>query len=187
MKKRTKFSIIFIVLCLILGVVVVIYATKMTSDFKKLVSGNDAVENVLVHDVVLTESKDGEKSWEVYAATGHYDIQKVVASLNDIVGNYYEKGEVVMSFTAPNGSYNSETKELKLFGVVKIVGKDDAKVTTNSISLVTSEDKIKAEGNIVINRANEVIALANKGSVSTDFKNFELYDNAEIRVYKDKR
>ena len=187
MKKHTKFSIIFLGLCLILGVVAVIYATKVTSDFKKLVSGEKAVENVLVHDVVLTESKDGEKSWEVYAATGHYDIQKVVASLNDIVGNYYEKGEVVMSFTAPNGSYNSETKELKLFGGVKIVGKDNAKVTTNSISWVTTEEKINAEGNIVINRANEVIALSNKGSVSTDFKKFELYDNAEIRVYKDKR
>jgi LPS export ABC transporter protein LptC len=159
----------------------------MTADFKNLLSGEKAVENVLVHDIVLTESKDGAKSWEVYAATGQYDIQKVIAELNDIVGNYYENGEVVMSFTAPNGSYNSETKELKLFNGVKIVGKDNAKITTNSISWVTTEEKIKAEGNIVINRANEIIALANKGSVSTDFKNFELYDNAEIRVYKDKR
>ena len=186
MKKRTKFSIIFIAICLVLGAVVAIYATKMTSEFKSLLSGESSVENVLVHDVVLTESKDGAKSWEVYAATGHYDFQKVVATLSDIVGNYYEKGEVVMSFTAPSGSYNSETKELKLFGGVKIVGKENARVTTNSISWVTSDDKIRAEGNIVINRANEVTALANKGSVSTDFKNFELYDNAEIRVYRDK-
>ena len=90
-----------------------------------------------------------------------------------------------MSFTAPRGKYNSENKKIELSDSVKIVGKDNIKLTADKISWTTTEDKIYAEGNIIINKNNELIALSEKGAVTRDFKFMEISGKAELRVYKE--
>ncbi len=185
MQKRTKFSIIFIFVLLGLGIVAFIFAGKWTRDFQELLASQGAVEYAKVNDVVITETKDGLKYWEIYAAVGEYDADKVQATLTDIVGNYYQNNEVVMSFTAPKGVYNSENKEVSLLENVRVVSKDDAEMTANKISWVMTGNIIRAEGNVTINKANEIIALSNKATVTTDFKNIEIIENAELRIYKE--
>ena len=185
MRKRTKFSITFIFILLGLVTIAFVFASKWTRDFQELLASQGGVEHAKVNDVVITETKDGLKYWEIYAAVGEYDAAKVQATLTDIVGNYYQNNEVVMSFTAPKGVYNSENKEVSLLENVRVVGKNDAEMTANKISWVTTDNIIKAEGNVTINKANELIALSNKAAVTTDFKNIEIIENAELRVYKD--
>ena len=185
MQKKTKFSIIFIIIILLLGTVAFIFAGKWTKEFQEYLLSQGSLEYAKAHDIVITETKDGIKYWEIYAAVGEYDTNKVQATLTDIVGNYYQKGEVVMSFTAPNGVYNSEKQEVSLSGFVRIVGKDDAEVTADKISWVTTEDIVKAEGNVIINKANELIALSDKATLTTDFVKIEIIENAEVRVYKE--
>lgn len=184
MKKGTKFSIIFIVLLLLLGIVAFVFAGKWTKDFQKYLTSQGSVEYAKANDIVITETKDGIKYWEMYAATGEYDAENVQATLTDIVGNYYQNNEVVMSFIAPTGVYNSNTKEISLLGNVKIVGKENAEITANKISWVFTENIIKAEGNVVISKKGELVALSNKATVTTDFKNIEILENAELRIYK---
>ena len=185
MQKRTKFSIIFIFIILGLGIIAFIFASKWTRDFQELLKSQGAIEHAKVNDVVITETKDGLKYWEIYAAVGEYDADKIQATLTDIVGNYYQNNEVVMSFTAPKGVYNSENKEVSLLENVRVVGKDDAEMTTDKLSWVTTDNIIKAEGNVTINKANELIALSNKATLTTDFKKIEIIENAELRIYKD--
>ncbi len=185
MQKRTKFSIIFIVFILILGIIAFVFAGRWTKEFQAFLVSQGAVEYAKVNDVVITETKDGIKYWEIYAAVGEYDAEKVQATLTDIVGNYYQKGEVVMSFTAPKGTYNSENKQISLLENVRIVGKDDAELTANKVSWVMSEDVVRAEGNVVINKADEIIALSNKATITKDFEKIEIIENAEVRVYKE--
>ena len=185
MQKRTKFSIIFIFIILGLGIIAFIFASKWTRDFRELLKSQGAIEHAKVNDVVITETKDGLKYCEIYAAVGEYDADKIQATLTDIVGNYYQNNEVVMSFTAPKGVYNSENKEVSLLENVRVVGKDDAEMTTDKLSWVTTDNIIKAEGNVTINKANELIALSNKATLTTDFKKIEIIENAELRIYKD--
>ena len=189
MQKRTKFSISFIIILLVLIIIAFVFAGKWTREFQQFLISQGAVEYAKVKDVVITETKDGIKYWEMYAAIGEYDADKVQATMTDIVGNYYQNNEVIMSFTAPKGIYNSDTKEVSLLEKVRIVGKDGEEVLAKKISWVTTDTIIKAEGNVIISRADEVIALSDKATLSTDFKKIEIIDNAELRIYKkyDKR
>lgn len=184
MQKRTKFSIIFIITLFILITIAFIYAGKWTKDFQEFLTSQGSVEHATVRDVVITETKNGIKDWEVYSAMAEYDNDNVTATMHDIVGNYYKDGEVVMSFTAPTGTYNSDTKKIELLESVKVVGKNNIKLTTDKISWVTTEDKVYAEGNVIVNKNDEIIAISNKGSITKDFKEMEIMDNAELRVYK---
>ncbi len=184
MQKRTKFSIIFIITLFVLITVAFIFANKWTKDFQELLAAQGSVEHATVHDVVMTETKNGVKDWEVYSAMAEYDNDNVTATMHDIVGNYYKNGKVVMSFAAPKGTYNSETKKIELLESVKVVGKDKIKLTTDKISWVTTEDKIYAEGNVIVNKNDEIIAISDKGSITKDFKEMEIMDNTELRVYK---
>ncbi|MCQ2957933.1 MAG: LPS export ABC transporter periplasmic protein LptC [Candidatus Gastranaerophilales bacterium] len=187
MKKRTKFSILLIFLLLILTGVAVFFATKISNEFKSFWDNQKTVDYAKIKDVVVTETKDGIKDWEMYAATAEYNENRVIATLTDVVGNYYQNNEVVMSFTAPIGIYNSEKKEISLNESVKIVGKDNIKLTANKVYWITTEKKIRAEGDVVINKGNEVIAISDKAAVTNDLKFFEIIGNTELRVYKGKR
>ena len=185
MQKRTKFSIIFITTFFILIVIAFIFANKWTKDFQKFLLEQGSTEHATVKDVVITETKDSIKDWEVYAAVAEYDNNKVTATMHDIVGNYYKDGKVVMSFAAPKGTYNSETKKIELTESVKVVGKGNIKLTADKLSWVTTENKVYAEGNVIVNKNDEIIAISNKGSITKDFKEMEISDNAELRVYKE--
>ena len=185
MQKRTKFSIIFIITFFILILIAFIYANKWTRDFHEFLKSQGSVDYATVKDVVITETKDAIKEWEVYAAVAEYDNKRVVATMSDIVGNYYKNGEVVMSFTAPKGVYDSDKKKIELLEAVKVIGKDNIKLTADKISWVTTEDKIHAEGNVIINQNDEIIAISDKGSITKDLKHIEIMENTELRVYKE--
>ena len=185
MQKRTKFSIIFIFIFFVLILIAFIFAAKWTKEFRKIINTEGAVEFAKANDIVITETKDGIKSWEVYAAKGEYDAQRVNAVLTDIVGNYYQENEVVMSFTAPTGTYNADTKKITLDEKVRVVGKDNVELLANKLYWITTEDKIHAEGEVIVNQNNEIITLSNKAAATTDFDFFEIFDNTELRVYKE--
>lgn len=144
-----------------------------------------SVEYATVKDVVITETKEGIKEWEVYAAVAEYDSKKVVAMMTDIVGNYYKDGKVVMSFISNNGKYISNEKRVELYGAVKVVGEDNMKLTADKIYWITNEEKVHAEGNVIINKNNEAIALSDKASVTKDLKFVEIQENTELRIYKE--
>ena len=90
MRKRTKFSIVFIISLFILITIALIYTNKWTKDFQEFLKTQGGIEHATVNDVVITETKDGIKEWEVYAAVAEYDNDKVTATMHDIVGNYYK-------------------------------------------------------------------------------------------------
>ena len=148
-------------------------------------STQGSVEYAKVNDVVITETKNGIKDWEIYAAIGEYDTKKTNAILTDIVGNYYQNQEVIMSFTAPKGTYNSNSKEVALTDGVKVVAKDNIELTADKIYWVTTENKIYAQGNVILNKNNEMVALSDKASTTTDLNFVEIMGNAEVRVYKE--
>lgn len=184
MQKRTKFSILFIGTLLLLIFVAFLYAGKWTKELQQFLANAGSVEHAKVNDVVITETKEGEKEWELYAAVAEYDSTNEKAILTDIVGNYYQEKEVVMSFTANKGFYNDKTKKIELVDAVRIVGKDNAELTADKVYWTTTEKTVYAEGEITINNNNELIALCEKATANTEMTFFEIVDNAELRVYK---
>ena len=72
-------------------------------------------QEALIKGVILTETKNEKKYWEIYGETGKYDSNNGVAILNSVIGNFYdENDEVSMSFESSRGTYNSKKSEIIL-------------------------------------------------------------------------
>ena len=62
-----------------------------------------------IDGIILTETKDEKKYWEIYGETGNYDSKNGVAMLNNVIGNFYDdENQVSMSFESSKGTYNSK-------------------------------------------------------------------------------
>lgn len=67
-----------------------------------------------IDGIILTETKNEKKYWEIYGETGNYDSKNGVAMLDNVIGNFYDdENQVSMSFESSKGTYNE--KKSKLF------------------------------------------------------------------------
>ena len=114
MQKR-KIAYIVILSLIVIGCVwAFIAAGVITKNFKKEVLTNAGEQQQLnIKNLIITETKNDEKYWELYAESGYYDNKNKVAILYDLVGNFYDKGEVVLSMISTKGTFEEETKKVE--------------------------------------------------------------------------
>ena len=55
-------------------------------------------QEVDVSSMILTETRNEQKYWEIYGESGTYDSDVKVALLTSVIGNIYKNNEVAMSF-----------------------------------------------------------------------------------------
>ena len=115
MKKRNIGYILLFGTVFIACLWAFISAGLITNNFKKRLADESlGKQEVTIQNLLVTETKDGAKSWELFAESGFYDSDNQVAVLNDIVGNFYKDGKVVASFESSKGTYNQEKKEITM-------------------------------------------------------------------------
>lgn len=165
-----------------------ISAGVITSNFNRsqLQTDQDRQE-ALIKGIILTETKDEKKYWEIYGETGNYDSKNGVAMLNNLVGNFYnDKNEVSMSFESSRGTYNEAKSQIILYDDTYIVLKDLTTLRANKLVWSGTDVPIVAQGNVKITRGNEFIATASKVEISPDYDRFKIIGNAVSKVYSDK-
>ena len=136
--------------------------------------------------MILTESKEGEKSWEIYGETGEYSSDHRVEILYNVVGNFYKDNKVNMSFQSSKGSYNEETRDIELYDNTYIVLENGVSVIADHVTYHSDERTINAEGNVKINQAGKFISISDEAYVNSDFTIFEIKGNTSTRIYQDK-
>lgn len=161
-----------------------ISAGLITTNFNRnaLRSGMDRQE-LKVSSMILTETKDGQKFWEIYGETGHYNSDHKIANLNNLVGNFYKDNEVEMSFEATKGLYNEETQEIILYENVFVVLKDDTSLKANKLTYKIKEKTLDVEGDVRINKKGKFNAVAEKAFVDSDYTRFRLQGKTSSKVY----
>ena len=165
-----------------------ISAGVITSNFNRsqLQTDQDRQE-ALIKGIILTETKDEKKYWEIYGETGNYDSKNGVAMLNNLVGNFYnDKNEVSMSFESSRGTYNEAKSQIILYDDTYIVLKDLTTLRANKLVWSGRDVPIVAQGNVKITRGNEFIATASKVEISPTYDRFKIIGNAVSKVYSDK-
>ena len=165
-----------------------ISAGVITSNFNRsqLQTDQDRQE-ALIKGIILTETKDEKKYWEIYGETGNYDSKNGVAMLNNLVGNFYnDKNEVSMSFESSKGTYNEAKSQIILYEDTFIVLKDLTTLRANKLVWSGGDVRIIAEGNVKITRGNEFIATASEVEISPDYDRFKIIGNTVSKVYSDK-
>ena len=181
-KKRTY-------LFVILGIVFImawafISAGFITANFNRAqVKDSADGQKVDAIGIIITETKQGEKYFEIYGESGSYSNDHSVATLNNVVGNFYKNGEVAMSFQSSKGSYDEKAGTITLYEHTYIVLKDETSLETDRLTWSGSDKDTIAEGNVKIKKSNEMYALADKCIIGPDYEKFKIIGKTQTKIY----
>ena len=140
-----------------------------------------------IDGIILTETKNEKKYWEIYGETGNYDSKNGVAMLDNVIGNFYDdENQVSMSFESSKGTYNEKKEQIILYEDTFIVLKDLTTLRANRLIWSGKDIPTVAEGNVRITRKNELLSTAEKVEISPDYETFKIIGNAVSKVYSDK-
>src|SRR5574344_1154760 len=123
-KKKIYISVFAAVVGILLWAF--ISAVVITHNFSRSqLSGEQDRQEAQINGIILTETKNEKKYWEIYGETGSYDSKTGVAMLNNVVGNFYgTNNDVAMSFESTKGTYNANKKQIILYQDTRIAIKD---------------------------------------------------------------
>lgn len=145
-------------------------------------------QEALIHGIILTETKDDKKYWEIYGENGNYDSKNGIAMLDNVIGNFYdENNEVSMSFESSKGTYNENKKEIILYEDTFIVMKDLTTLRANRLEWTGRDNPVIAKGNVRISRKEEFLATADEIEISPDYDKFKIKGKAVSKLYEEKK
>ena len=183
LSKKKIYFIVFLSIA-ILCTAGFLWAWIVTSDIRKNVSGAlNQSQKVLVKNLILTETKEQKKYWELYAKTGSYESANKVVVLTEIIGNFYDKDRnVALSFESPKGTYEDATKTITLEGETLIVSKDGSSILADKIEWGGKNTDIIASGNVRIKRNEELTTISEKAIFNSDLTFFKIIGNSQDKL-----
>ena len=164
-----------------------ISAGVITHNFNRnILKGNTDKQELEVKSMILTESKEGQKSWEIFGETGEYSSDHKIATLYNVIGNFYKDNKVNMSFQSSKGTYNEDTRNIDLYDNTYVVLENDITVTADHVTYFSDTKTIIADGHVKINRQGSFIATAGELTVNSNFTVFKIKGHTISRIYESK-
>lgn len=161
-----------------------ISAALITANYTRAqLKGVPDEQKVDAEGIIITETKDGGKYFEIYGETGNYSNDHSIATLHNVIGNFYKEGKVSMSFQSSKGTYNEKTKEIILYENTYIVLEDSTSLNTDKLIWSGSDKDTLAEGHVVIKKNNEMIATAERGVISAGYEKFKIMGKTTTKLY----
>lgn len=165
-----------------------ISASVITNNFNRSqIQTDQDRKEALIQGIILTETQNNKKYWEIYGENGTYDSKNGIAMLNNVIGNFFDSDEnVSMSFESSKGTYNENKKQIILYDNTYIVLKDFTTLKANRLEWSGTDAPIVAKGNIVITRDDDFLALADEVIISPDYDKFKIVGKTVSKIYSDK-
>ena len=190
-KLNRKQRAYFYAMCAVVGVLLwaFISAGVITHNFSRSQIQTDANrQEATIKGIILTETKDEHKYWEIYGEDGNYDSKNGIAMLNNVIGNFFdENDEVSMSFESSKGTYNENKEQIILYDDTFIVLKDLTTLRANKLEWSGTDKPVIAKGNVRITRNKEFLATANEVIISPDYETFRIVGNTVSKVFKENK
>lgn len=184
-KKKTYIIVILSVILVMLWAF--ISAGVITSNFNRAqIKNSENEQKVDAIGIIITETKEGHKYFEIYGETGHYSNDHSIATLNNVIGNFYRDNEVSMSFQSSKGSYDENTGTIVLYDNTYIALKDGVSLKTDKLTWYGNGKDTVAEGNVVIQKNNEMKSVADKCIIGADYDKFKIIGKTKTEVFKNK-
>ena len=181
-KKRAYLIVVFFIVFVMSWAF--ISAGVITGNFnREQLKGSENDQKVDAIGVIITETKEGKKYFEIYGETGNYTNEKNVATLHNVVGNFYKDGNVAMSFQSSKGSYNEELGTITLYQNTYIVLENGTSLATDKFIWSGSDKDTVAIGNVKIKKSSEMIATADKCIINPTFDKFKIAGNSKTKIY----
>lgn len=161
-----------------------ISAGIITANFNRTqVKGGVDEQKVDAIGVIITETKQGTKHFEIYGESGSYSNDHSIATLNNVVGNFYKDGEVAMSFQSSKGAYDEKSGTITLYDNTYIVLKDETSLKTDKLIWSGSDEDVIAEGNVKIKKSNDMLAIADKCIISAGYEKIKIIGKTKTEIY----
>ena len=187
MEKKKRSYMIAIFLVVLIMVWAFISAGVITCNFNRAqLKGTENEQKVDAYGIIITETKDGNKYFEIYGETGNYSNDHSVATLYNVIGNFYKENKVAMSFQSSKGAYDEKTGTITLYDNTYIVLEDGTSLNTDKLTWSGSNKETVAEGHVVIKKNKEMIATAHKGIISPGYEKFRIVGNTTTKIYEGK-
>ena len=186
--KRKRTYLIAIIAFVFVMLWAFISAGVITSNFNRAqLKNSENEQKVDAIGVIITETKEGKKYFEIYGETGHYSNDHSIATLNNVIGNFYKDNEVAMSFQSSKGTYNENTGVITLYENTYIVLKDGVSLKTDKLTWSGSDKETVAEGNVIIKKGDEMTSHADKGIIGAGYEKFKIVGHTTTNVFEKKQ
>ena len=161
-----------------------LYAGLVTKSFKnKIIQNTYKAKEAAIENLLVTETKNGQKLWEMFADVGSYTEVDGIVLLDNIIGNVYGETGVKASFKADKGTYNSNNKQIILYDNVYMIYFDGTNITTDRLIYSGKDKDIVAEGKVRIERPNSAVIYGSKAVLSPDYKDFNITGRTKTHFY----
>lgn len=182
--KKKKAYLIVVLSIIFVMMWAFISAGIITCNFNRAqLKGSENEQKVNARGIIITETKDGKKYFEIYGETGNYSNDHSIATLHNVVGNFYKNGEVAMSFQSSKGSYDEKAGTITLYENTYIVLEDKTSLASDSLIWSGSDKETVAEGNVKIKKSDEMYALADKCIISAGYDKFKIIGKTKTQIY----
>ena len=182
-KKNIAIAGTFLVI-VILCIWAFVSAGMITKSFKtKIIEQTYKNREANIESLLVTETKDGVKLFELYAETGRYSDTDNIVFLTDLIGNFYEDNKVKASFKSKEGTYDSNTKHIILTGDVLIVYEDGTNISTDMLIYKGKQEDIRAIGNVRIEKPNEAVIMGAEAVLDGDYSDFHIDGRTKTQFY----
>lgn len=130
---------------------------------------------------ITTADDKGRKQWEIHADVVVVDSTSNTAQLTRVRGTYFQKGEPAVTFTAPRGVFNIQTRNVALVDGVRAAATSGRMIEARQVTWYLKKQLIEASGSVVL-RQKGLTVRADR--VTTDLKltNARLEGNVRVDV-----
>lgn len=164
-----------------------ISAGVITANFNRSqLKNSENEQKVDATGIIITETKDGNKYFEIYGETGHYSNDHSIATLNNVIGNFYKENKVAMSFQSSKGTYDENTGIITLYENTYIVLEDGTSLNTDKLTWYGNDKQTVAEGHVLIKKDKQMIATAQKGVIDAGYEKFRIIGKTKTKIFSDK-
>ena len=134
----------------------------------------------------IREEIGGKLLWELTAASSSMDVKTQATTFKDAKGKYYFPDGKVLTLTAPEGSYDSKTKNIKLKGGVTATMTDDTKLTSKELEWASGKDRLVATGEARVSQPGMYLE-ADRVESWNQFQEFQATGHAHLVKEQDKK
>lgn len=185
--KKQKVYIGMLLALVALLVWAFVSAGVITHNFnREQLKGTENRQELDISSIILTETKEKVKYWEIYGETGYYNSDNRVAVLNNVTGNFYKNNEVSMSFESSKGTYNEVKKQIILYNDTHIVLKDGTSLYADRLIWSGSDKDVIVQGHVRIVRNKEFLATAQRAIISSDYAKFKIIGKTSTKLFESK-
>lgn len=134
----------------------------------------------------IREEIDGKLLWEITTSSSKMDVKTYATTFKDAKGKYYFADGRVLTVTAPEGSYDSKKKNVKLKGGVTVTTTDDKKLTSKQLEWISGKDRLVATGEAKVSQPGMYVE-ADRIESWNEFQRFRATGHAHLVREQDKK